>query len=376
MGSKLKRVIPIVLSLLLVVLVSCQGELMRCREQLAECQAAATPEPDIEARGVAYGQFMSIRALNDILVDDDLSVDGTTDLDDLDIDLTSELEIDGALTDFGGCTAGVADGDNDVCIAAVLEVDGEIEADGAIDADSDLDVDGTTNLDDVDIDLSASLNIDGHMVDIGTCTTPSAADGDNDLCVAAVLEVDGELEADGNIDADADLDVDGTSNLDEVDIDGVTNLIVGTEHIGIPSIVSTAITYTAAAGGTGAVATIADGEIWFVWAVFVNVTTNFDVTGEDATLVIGDGLDPNGFVDLADAELQAADTEQTGSPAGWQGLVAATMGVYLDGAVSSAPHIYAPSGSPETIDWLLDETSGETYTAGAATIYVIYTRIQ
>jgi hypothetical protein len=152
---------------------------------------------------------------------------------------------------------------------------------------------------------------------------------------------------------------------------------VDTENVGVlPSIVSTAITYTAAAGGTGAVATIADGEIWFVHAVFVNVTTDFDCTGDDATLVVGDGSDADGFVTLADAELQVADTEQTGSPAGWQGLVAATMGVYLDGAVSSAPHIYAPSGAAETIDWLVDEGSGETITAGAATIYVVYTRVQ
>ncbi len=158
------------------------------------------------------------------------------------------------------------------------------------------------------------------------------------------------------------------SNYIEADID--------TEHLMLPSVVSTAITYTAAAGGTGAVATIADGEIWFVHAVFVNVTTDFDCTGDDATLVIGDGNDADGFVVLADAELQAADTEQTGSPAGWQGLVAATMGVYLDGAVSSAPQVYAPSGAAETIDWLVDEGAGETITAGAATIYVVYTRIQ
>jgi len=162
---------------------------------------------------------------------------------------------------------------------------------------------------------------------------------------------------------------------DDLLVTGLINWTYGEENIGLPSVISTAITWTAAAGGTGAVTTIADGEVWFVHAVFVNVTTNFDCTGDDTTLVVGDGTDGDGFVVLADAELQAADTEQTGSPAGWQGLVAATMGVFLDGAVSSAPHIYAPSGAAETIDWLIDEGSGETITAGAATIYVIYTRI-
>jgi len=183
----------------------------------------------------------------------------------------------------------------------------------------------------------------------------------------------------------------GTSHFTDIEADSFTGAVVGnvtgdltghvtaainTENIGLPTVVTTPFTWTAAAGVTGTVATIADGEIWFVHAVFVNVTTDFACTGDDTTLVIGDGTDPDGFVLLADAELQIADTEQTGSPAGWQGLVAATMGVYLDGAVSSAPHIYAPSGADETIDFLLDEASGETITAGAATIYVVYTRIQ
>jgi cytoskeletal protein CcmA (bactofilin family) len=69
-------------------------------------------------------------------LDGNLDVDGTTNLDDLDVDASGEIEIDGGLTDFGGGTCGVADGDNDVCIAAVLEVDGETELDGALDADS------------------------------------------------------------------------------------------------------------------------------------------------------------------------------------------------------------------------------------------------
>ena len=275
----------------------------------------------------------------DAAITDTLDVDGATTLDDLDIDLSSSLNIDGHMLDVGTGSCSVADGDNDVCIAAVLEVDGELEADGAIDAD-------------------AGLTVDGGVTNIGG-GSPDVAAGDNDLYVTNDLEVDGELQLDGTVDVNASMT--GEDDL---------------EHVYFPSVVTTAITWTAAAGGNGAIATIADGEIWFVWAVFVNVTTDFDCTGDDTTLVIGDGVDPDGFVVLADAELQVADTEQTGSPAGWQGLVAATMGVYLDGAVSSAPHIYAPSGAAETIDWLLDESSGETITAGEATIYVIYTRIQ
>jgi hypothetical protein len=85
--------------------------------------------------------------------------------------------------------------------------------DGNVDIEDDLDVNGTTNLDDVDIDLSASLNIDGELVDIGTCTTPSTANGDNDLCVAGDTEVDGELELDGALDADSTADIADTLTL-------------------------------------------------------------------------------------------------------------------------------------------------------------------
>jgi hypothetical protein len=351
---------------------------------------------------------------------DDVDVDGTTNLDDVDIDLSAEFEVDGHMTDFGGCTASVADGDGDVCVSAVLEVDGELEIDGTLDADSTSDFADTVTLSKASgnalvvtaggtISLPATSDIASlGYVGIGDGTPDGAVTSGNDeeLYVEGELEVDGEAEFDGIIDADStsdfadtmtlskgsgnalviasggtldangDVDVDGTSNLDEVDIDGVTNLIVGTEHIGTQTIWSTAITWTAAAGGSGTVATIGDGEIWIVHSVFVNVTTNFDCTGDDTTLVIGDGNDANGFIDLADAELQTTDTEGTGWAAGWQGLVVATQGVYLDEATGSNSFIYAPSGSAETIDWLLDEGSGESITAGAATIYVVYTRIQ
>ena len=120
--------------------------------------------------------------------------------------------------------------------------------------------------------------------------------------------------------------------------------------------------------------TITDGEIWLVHSVFLHTTTNFDCTGDDVTLVIGDGNDTDGFLAVADAELQAAFTEATGFQAGFFGIEAGSGDAYTidDGG----PFVYAPSGSDETIDWLLDETSGETITAGAATIYVVYTRIQ
>jgi len=151
---------------------------------------------------------------------------------------------------------------------------------------------------------------------------------------------------------------------------------IGVEHLMFPTVASTSITYTAAAGGTGAAFTVGDGEIWLVHAVFAQITTDFDCTGDDATLVVGDGNDADGFLVLADAELQTSDTEGTGWAAGWQGQVPATQGAYLDAAAGGRAFVYAPSGADETIDWLVDEASGETLSAGAATIYIVYTRIQ
>ena len=96
--------------------------------------------------------------------------------------------------------------------------------------------------------------------------------------------------------------------------------------------------------------------------------------------MLGDGNDGDGLCVLADAQLQAADVGgPTGTTAGWQCIEAGTRGVYLDEAAASAftgGILYAPSGSAETIDWILDEGSGETITAGAATIYILYTRLQ
>jgi hypothetical protein len=213
-----------------------------------------------------------------------------------------------------------------------------------------LDVDGTTDTDD--------LTVDGGLVDIGGGSY-ATADGDNDLGVAADLEVDGATDLDGT------LAVAGAATF--------AGGVVGTENVEnmfVPTMISVPITWTAVTGGSGVVATVGAGEVWIVHRVLVSVTTDFDVTGDDATLVIGDGDDPNGFCDLADAELQIADTEGTGWSAGWQCQVAATVGPYID---ENGGFVY---DGAETIDWLLDETSGDTYTAGAATIYVWYTRIQ
>jgi hypothetical protein len=164
----------------------------------------------------------------------------------------------------------------------------------------------------------------------------------------------------------------GTERL-EIDSAGFTVVpplvtTMGTENVGsLPTVISSAITYES----TGALWTVADGEIWLVHQVVCNITTNFDCTGDDCTVDIGDGNDADGLLDLDDAELQTSDTEGTGGTAGWQGYLGTdTRGAYFTYANS---FVYAPSGSAETIDITVGGTSPA---AGAGTCYLHYTRLQ
>jgi hypothetical protein len=148
--------------------------------------------------------------------------------------------------------------------------------------------------------------------------------------------------------------------------EGVVQTINTAENTGLlPTIASASVAYTTTTG----LFTIAEDEIWIVHDVLVNVTTNYDCTGDNCTFQIGDGNDPNGLVDLVDAELQAADTEGTGWAAGWQGQLAATKGAYL----ADSDFVYAPSGDDETIDFAV---GGTDPAGGAATVYIVYTRMQ
>ena len=154
---------------------------------------------------------------------------------------------------------------------------------------------------------------------------------------------------------------------------GKVTMPINQKNFGVPSVESKDVTYGASTGSTG--------NIWtcpgtcLVHSVLVNVTTNFDCTGDDATLVVGDSGDADGYIVLADAEMQAADTEGTGFPAGWQGLTAPTLGVYLDQNNSSFP-VIGTTAVPYTMTFTVGEASGTSLTAGAATVYVNYTRIK
>ena len=140
----------------------------------------------------------------------------------------------------------------------------------------------------------------------------------------------------------------------------------GALTVGSMSAVSSAAIITST---NGTLWTVPASQTWLIKRVICHITTNFDCTGDDCALIIGDGNDTDGFLVLADAELQTADTEGTGFAAGWQGMVAATVGAYLD---PEHAFIYAAT---DTIDIdIRDVSAGTNPTAGAGTCYLDYAR--
>jgi len=127
----------------------------------ADINGGSVDGATIGSASASTAAFTTISASGNVDFNADLDVDGTTNLDVVDID-------------------GAVDMASNLVIA------------GNIDANGDLDVDGTTNLDVVDID---------GAVDMATTLTLG-----------------------GNADFNGDLDVDGTSNLDVVDIDGAVDM--------------------------------------------------------------------------------------------------------------------------------------------------------
>jgi hypothetical protein len=152
--------------------------------------------------------------------------------------------------------------------------------------------------------------------------------------------------------------------------------VVNADNIMLPSIATKVVNWTAATGYTGTVLSMPEGSLYLIHGVLISLTNNFDCTGDDCVMQVGDGNDVDGFIVLADAELQVADTEGTGFAAGWEGMSAATLGAYLQGTNYNLQSFVYNNTSAETIDVYLNETTGNTFSAGKATIYVIYTRIR
>ena len=162
---------------------------------------------------------------------------------------------------------------------------------------------------------------------------------------------------------------DDATITDALTVSGImTGPAIGVENLRLPTIETATIITTT----DGALWTVGASEIWWIDRVFCNVTTNFDCSGDDCTIEIGlTGGDIDGFLDLDDAELQAADAEIAGLTAGWQGF----------GSTDTRGAFFAAGGGVilgnDTIDIKIEDNSATTNpTAGAATCYVVYTRLQ
>ena len=254
----------------------------------------------------------------DILLDSGEIIDNDTDMyikliyDDADAyfeiattgeteNMTIKLEADGTV-EFNITTAGTA----------------EFEFKDNTDFEGDLSCDGTANLDDVDIDLSSEMNIDGELVCIGATGDGNTADGDNDLIVK------GDFEVDTNTDLDGNLDVDGTTNLDVVDVDDDFD-IAADKHIKFGSIWR--LEYISATPELGVIGT-ANTDVMEISTGNVKVgdgTNDTTLNGEDAyiegTLEIDGAINADSTADFAstvvvNGTLQADTITETTASAG------------------------------------------------------------
>jgi hypothetical protein len=273
----------------------------------------------------------------------------------------------------------------------------DADADTSITADTDDQIDIEINgADDFAFKANSLELASGSIVDLNASADALALDTDGNTSISAPTDNQIDIEVNGADDFQitantltalsgssikADTIAETTEN-NGVAVDGVTlkdggatlgaagvlDVPVNVEHIGVPTVLTVSISYTPT---TGTLATIGDGEIWFVHSVFIETNTNFDCTGNDCALTIGDGNDADGFIAANDAALQAAFTEATGYAAGWYGIENGSGGAYtLD---DGGPFIYAPDGADETIDY---EVAGTDPAAGEATVWIIYTRVQ
>jgi hypothetical protein len=147
--------------------------------------------------------------------------------------------------------------------------------------------------------------------------------------------------------------------------------------LGVPRWDSKAITYTAAAGGSGNAFVFPANQTFIIHDMFFETTTNWtDTSGNDETVKIGDAATAAGYLDLEHNDLLTTVTKPTEVPvAGWSGYDSDELGVYLDAVEAKNGVIVTGATVPYTVTYTI-ACSGDDCTAGAGTIYVRYTRIE
>jgi len=234
-----------------------------------------------------------------------------------------------------------------------------------------INIESSSNMD-AGLFLNSHASNSGAKMDVGVEMTSGASDMVNGINMedASFTGADIVLDHGETIDNNTDGTIAMTG---DVSISGLTTLAAEVKNFMAPSLITKDITWTIGAGGTHTLATVPDGEIWIILNCYANVTTDWDATaGDDATFDVGDTADPDGILDLDDAELQKADTDVANGPAGWQGYGVDTIGAYM---AAGAGYIIAPSGAADTIDVAWGAT-GDDLEAGELTLYLLYIRIK
>lgn len=132
-----------------------------------------------------------------------------------------------------GSTAGIADSDDDLFVEADLEVDDQLDVSGAVTLNGTADIDGNLTIGAASYRstftaasgnaaiggtltsagkltvTSGGADIVAGMARVGTGSSPSVADSDDDLFVEADLEVDDQLDVSGAVTLNSTVDIDG-----------------------------------------------------------------------------------------------------------------------------------------------------------------------
>ena len=241
---------------------------------------------------------------------------------------------------------GAARFDGAVALNGATTLGGAIDLNGAdliVDADADTILDETAD-DNIRMTSGAATglwNILTGNLKVGNGTPGNTLDGED-------LYVEGGVEADGGF----------------VGAANVQNLFV-------PTYATASFTYTSAAGGTVDLFTIPAGQIWMVADLRVRITEDFAATGDDSILLIGDDANDDGYCENV-AAYDATYQIDSGWPLGWV-CEGGQKGSYINPQNIGGSF---PAEGPTDITVTIDETSGESITSGAATVYLLYTRIQ
>lgn len=199
-----------------IIVLSLMGWMVGCQKDADEL---------VDAQGVKWGQYGSawfhgsvyvdndvtilddltitdvvtaadLTATDDVTVGDTLDVNGDIDLDGdgFDVNITAAFSIDGDAASNINVAGALVDLTLESEAGRLVLKGDEAAADGVFIDANDAVTTGLTII----VGSASGLSIDGGMTDIGGCTA-GTADGDNDLCVAAVLEVDGATDLDGTL---------------------------------------------------------------------------------------------------------------------------------------------------------------------------------